>query len=616
MRLWLAALYGFFFVSAAHAEASSPPWQHAITLFGEPKYKAGFKHFDYVNPNAPKGGTFKMAYTAIFDSLNPFILKGVPAPGMSSVYMTLMVASADEPQSMYPGIAEAVRLDPERKWMDFRLNSKARFDDATPVTTDDVIFSFHALKEKGHPVYRLHYKGVEEIEALSNRVVRFHFAENPHRELPITMAGMPVLSKAYFSKVPFEKTSLELPLGNGPYRVKSVKPGRSITFERVKNWWGENLAISRGNNNFDIMRYDVFRDDVVALEAIKSGQIDYYEEYIARNFATAYNIPAVARGDLLKLLIPHKIPRGMQAFMFNARRDKFADSRTREAVALTMDYEWMNKRIFYDAYTRSRSFFGATPFEAKGTPSNDELALLEPFREQLPPALFEEEFNIPKTNGTGFSRDLLIRAQALLNEAGWVMKDGKRTNAKTGEVFTVEFLMRQRTFERVVAIMRKNLTKLGIDSTFRYVDDSQYQKRVDARDFDIVSIWWNNGLHYPGSEQYAFWHSSQADKKGSNNIGGIQNPAVDALVEEIAEAKTLEELTPAGRALDRVLSWEYYVIPHWHLNSWRVVHWDKFGKPEIIPDYAVGSAGWWMKDTAMSGRASRGANAQSNGGEK
>jgi microcin C transport system substrate-binding protein len=599
MRFWGGIAASFWVLCAASAWAQQPAttqWKHALTLFGTPKYAADFAHFDYVNPDAPKGGRFSMAYMAVFDSLNPYILKGVSAPAMHLVHMSLMTPSADEPRSYYPAIAEAVRLGPERRYVDFRLNPKARFHDGSPVRVADVLFSFHALKQEGHPVYRLHYKGVKKAEKLGPRVVRFHFMENSSRELPLIMAGMPVLSEAYFTDVPFGKTSLEPPLGNGPYRVAAVDAGRSIRFERVKGWWGARLPSSIGQHNFDTLYFDVFRDDVVALEAIKSGQIDFHQEYIARNFATAYDIPAVARGELLKLAIPHKIPRGMQAFMFNQRRSKFADPRTREAVALTMDFAWMNKTLFYNAYTRSESFFGATPFEATGVPEGEELALLEPYRDRLPPALFSEAFAMPTTDGSGFARDNLIRAQSLLNEAGWVMKDGKRVHAQTGEVFTVEFLMRQRTFERVVAIMRKNLAKLGIDSTFRYVDDSQYQKRVDARDFDMISIWWNSGLHYPGAEQYAFWHSSQAETKGSNNLGGLQNAVVDDLVERVARAQDLETLTPAARALDRVLSWQYVVIPHWHLNRWRLVHWDRFGKPDIFPAYDIGTSSWWAKE--------------------
>ncbi|MEJ0010949.1 MAG: extracellular solute-binding protein [Alphaproteobacteria bacterium] len=349
--------------------------------------------------------------------------------------------------------------------------------------------------------------------------------------------------------MPFDKTSLAAPVGSGPYVVSAISPGHSITFVRIKNYWAQDLPSQKGLNNFDTITIDVYRDDVVALEGIKSGQFDYYEEFIARNWATAYNIPPVRDGRLIKVAIPHRLPRGMQAFIFNEREAKFADPRVREAIDLTLDFEWMDRTLFYGAYTRSQSFFQNTDFASSGVPQGAELALLAPYRDRLPPQLFTTPYVEPVTDGTGSDRANLIRAQQLLDDAGWVMKDGHRVNAATGEKLTVEFLMTQRTFERVIGIMRHNLKRLGIDSSFRYVDESQYQRRVDKRQFDIVSIWWNQGLFYPGSEQYAFWDSSQADIEGSQNLGGVKDPVVDALVQKILHAKDLNELLPASRAL-------------------------------------------------------------------
>lgn len=570
---------------------------HGIAVFGNLKYPPGFRHFDYVNPKAPKGGVLKLSYSGPFDSVNPFIIKGVAAPGISQyLFQTLMTPSYDEPQSYYGLIARDVVVAPDRSYADFTLNRKARWHDGTPITAADVIWTFHALKEKGHPIYRVMYEPISEVEEIRPGVVRFHFSDVEHRELPIIAASMPVLPKAYYEKVPFEKTSLHAPLGSGPYKVAAIDPGRSITFTRVKDFWAANLPVEVGLNNFDTIRIDVYRDDVVALEGIKSGQFDYYEEYIARNFATAYNIPAVADGRIIKQKIKHKIPRGMQAFMFNMRRDKFADPRVREAIGLTLDFQWMNKTLFYNAYDRNYSFFqNNDPFMATGKPEGAELALLEKYRDQLPADLFTKPFANPTTDGDGYARHNLIRAQQLLDEAGWIMKDGKRTNAKTGEVLTIEFLMTQRTFERVVGIMRVNLKKLGIDSSFRYVDASQYQRRVDKRNFDIVSIWWNQGLNFPGSEQYTFWHSSQADLEGSQNLGGVKNPVIDDLVMRIQRAQTMEQLAPAAKALDRVLLWNQYVIPHWYMSAWRVVYWNKFGRPKITPDYNIGLDAWWYE---------------------
>lgn len=594
MRASRRALLAFATVALLACPAQAA---HGIALFGGLKYPAGFRHFAYVNPKAPKGGVLKLSYSGPFDSVNPYIIKGVPAPGVAQyLFQTLMTPSYDEPQSYYGLIARDVVVAPDRSYADFTLNKKARWHDGTPITAADVIWTLSALKEKGHPLYRVTYEPISSVEEIRPGVVRFHFADVEHRELPIIAASMPVLPKAYYEKVPFDKTSLHAPLGSGPYKIAAIDPGRSITFTRVKDFWAAKLPVEVGLNNFDTIRIDVYRDDVVALEGIKSGQFDYYEEYIARNWATAYNIPAINDGRLIKQKIKHKIPRGMQAFMFNMRRDKFSDPRVREAVGLTLDFQWMNKTLFYNAYDRNYSYFqNNDPFMATGLPEGAELELLEKYRDQLPPELFTKPFQNPTTDGNGYARHNLIRAQQLLDDAGWVMKDGKRTNAKTGEVMTIEFLMTQRTFERVVGIMRTNLKKLGVDSTFRYVDASQYQRRVDKRNFDIVSIWWNQGLNFPGSEQYTFWHSTQADLMGSQNVGGVKNPIVDDLVMRIQRAQTMEQLAPAAKALDRVLLWNQYVIPHWYMSAWRVVYWNKFGRPKITPEYNLGVDAWWYE---------------------
>lgn len=570
--------------------------QHGIVPFGKLKYPKDFEHFDYVNPDAPKGGKMRLAYSAAFDSLNPFILKGVSAPGMHYVFETLMTPSLDEPQAYYGLIAESIDLASDRSHADFILRQQASWHDGQPITSEDVVFSFNTLKEKGHPQYRILYGPIEQVEALGAHRVRFHFSEPDNRELPILAASMTVLPKHYYQAHPFDKTTLEPPLGSGPYRVASVDQGRSITFERVDDYWGADLPVNRGRYNVDIIQYDVYRDETVALEAIKSGRYDFREEYIARNWATAYDIPAIEKGELIKTKIPHKIPRGMQAFLFNLRQDRFADIRVREAIALAMDYEWMNDTLFYGAYDRSRSFFQNTRFMAGGLPSGAERALLEPQAEHLPEAVFTQPFQNPVTDGSGYPRDNLLRAQALLNEAGWIMRDGRRVHADTGEPLSVEFMMRQRTFERVVTSIIRNLERLGIKGRFRYVDDSQYQKRIDSRDFDIISIWWNRGVFFPGNEQIGYWHSSQADVVGANNLSGLKNPAVDALLGALTQATTLEELTSAGRALDRALLHLHLVIPHWHLSAWRVLYWDRFGRPDIAPSYGLGLETWWSKN--------------------
>lgn len=586
----------FFVLLLVQTGASLAAPQHGIIPFGQLKYPPSFQHFEYVNPNAPKGGRLKLAYMAAFDSLNPFILKGVSAPGMTSVFETLMTSALDEPQAYYGLIAKSIDVAEDKSYADFVLRKEALWHDGEPITADDVVFSFDILKEKGHPSFRIIYKPIERVEKLNKHAVRFHFNDPENRELPILAASMYVLPKHYYEIHSFDKTTLEPPVGSGPYRVKLVDQGRSITYERVKDYWGKDLPVNRGQYNFDEAHYDIYRDETVSVEAFKSGQYDFREEYIARNWATAYNFPAIENGDIIKTKIPHKIPSGMQAFLFNKRKSKFSDTRVREAIGLTMDYEWMNKTLFYSAYARSQSFFQNTDFMATGIPEGAELALLEPFRDQLPPELFTKPFKIPETDGSGHTRENLLKAQALLNDAGWVMRDGVRTNKITGESLTIEFMMRQRTFEKVVGGMIRNLSRLGIKATFRYVDDSQYQKRIDARDFDVISIWWNRGVFFPGNEQISYWHSSQADVVGANNLSGMQSLVIDRLLEKLTQAKTLEELTPTAKALDRVLSWDYVVIPHWHLGAWRLLYWNKFARPEVTPFYGVGVDSWWMKE--------------------
>lgn len=603
-RALAAFLMSLFLCSQAQAA-------HGIALWGTLKYPASFTHFDYVNPNAPKGGTLKLSTNAAFDSINPYILKGVGAPGINGyVYQTLMTASFDEPQSYYPLIASSITLAPDRAHADFTLNPNATWSDGKPLTSADVVWSFETLKAKGHPSLKVQFKAIS-IAARGRHAVRFTFADKTHRELPLIAANLPVLPQHYFCAddkkpdgkcVPFEKTTLAIPIGSGPYVVSNVDAGRSITFTRNKDYWGANLPSQRGLYNFDTIQVDVYRDDTVALEGIKSHQFDFYEEYIARNWATAYDTPAIKSGALIKTLIPNKIPRGMQGFIFNTREAKFADRRVREAIGLTLDFEWMNRVLFYSAYERGKSFFGNTEFEAKGLPDTAERALLAPYKKALPESIFTQEYTVPTTDGSGVARANLIRAQQLLNDAGWVMKDGKRVNAKTGEPLTIEFMMTQRTFERVIAIMRHNLNKLGIASSFRYVDASQYQKRLERKQFDVVSVWWNLGLFYPSTEQYLYWHSSQADVEGSQNLSGAKHPAIDKLVEQIQAAQSLDVLRPAARALDRVLMQEHYIIPHWNLSAWRVAYWNQFGRPDITPAYNLGIDAWWDKATEKAGR--------------
>ena len=588
------AVPGILLLCAAPTFAQ-PVSSHGVTLWGELKYKDGFKHFDYVNADAPKGGMVKLGAQGTFDSLNPFIVKGNKAPGSSSVFESLMVGSLDEPQSMYGLIAKSATLADDRSYVEFEMRPEAHFHDGSKVTADDVIFSFEMFTTKADPGYRITYEPIQSATKLNEHRVRFTFKDTTKRELPLIAASMPILSKAYYAKHDFTLTTLEPPLASGPYKIQSVDQGRSLTYARVKDYWAANLPVNVGQNNFDTLRYDMYKDEIVALEALKAGEYDFREENVAKLWATAYESPALRDGRMKKELIHNEVPQGMQGFLYNVRRAKFSDRRVREAIALTMDFEWMNKTLFYGAYTRDNSYFLHTEFEAKGLPDAQELALLEPFKASLPETLFTQPFALPVTDGSGNARELIKKADALLVEAGWVVKNGVRVNAKTGEPLTFEFLLHSPVFERVCAPMRKQLKLLGIDASIRVVDEAQYIKRLETFDFDLITNWINRSVFYPGNEQMINWHSSQATQEGSNNYGGIQNKAVDALLAKITGAKSLDELRPASRALDRVLLAEHYMIPHWNLGAYRVAYYDKFGRTDIVPKYSLGFQCWWSK---------------------
>ncbi len=587
--------YFLFFSLMMLCAAMPAQAKHALTLFGEPKYKAGFKHFDYVNPDAPKGGQVKLAYPLTFDSVNPFILKGLAAPDINQIYDTLMVASLDEPQSYYGLIADDVQLSEDGGSVVFRINKNATWHNGKPITPEDVVFTLDILKEKGHPAYQLRYKEVEKAEKLDDRRVRFHFTTTENRELPFIVASLPVLPKSYWKNKEFDKTSLEIPLSSGPYRVKSIDPGRFIVYERVENYWAQNLPTRVGHFNFDAIRYDVYRDSTVALEAFKAHEYDMREEYIARNWALAYNFDAVKDGRVIIDETPNKIPRGMQAFIFNLRQERFKDRRVREAIAQTFDFEWMNRTLFYGAYERNTSFFQNTDFAATGEPSDEETALLIPYRDELPPDIFGDVVLPPVSDGSGFIRNRLIKADKLLKAAGWIIRDGRRVNEKTGEVMNIQILARQSTMERLVAAMRRNMKTLGIDLTFRPVDDSQYQKRLQNYDYDMTVVWWNLGVMFPGNEQRGFWHSSQVDVPGAQNLSGYSSKAADMLLDKIANAKDYDELLVAARALDRILLHEHIVIPHFSISHFRMAYWDIFGIPDERPAYGRAFETWWMK---------------------
>ncbi|WP_167144543.1 extracellular solute-binding protein [Pseudomonas sp. OTU750018] len=593
LRALLIHVSGIALLGVASMALAGP--KHAQTLYDEPpKYPANFKHFDYVNPDAPKGGTLRQAGFGGFDSLNPFINKGVPADDIGMIYDTLTRHGLDEPFTEYGLLAEKIEKAPDNAWVRFYLRPEARFHDGQPVTAEDVKFSFDTLMSKGAPMYRGYYADVEKVEVESPQRVRFVFKQAGNRELPLIVGQLPVLPKHWWAERDFSKGNLDVPLGSGPYKVADVQAGRSIRYERVKDWWGKDLPVNRGFYNFDTLEIDYYRDNTVALEALKAGQFDYWLETSAKNWATAYNTPAVANGQLIKEEIANHNPTGMQGFIFNTRRPLFTDRRVREALGLLFDYEWANRQLFNGAYTRTRSYFDNSELASVGLPSVDELKLLEPLRVQIPPQVFTDEYHPPVTDGSGIIREQQRRAYQLLQEAGWRV-DGDQMLDSTGKPVSFEFLLAQTEFERVLLPFKRNLADLGIELVIRRVDVSQYINRLRSRDFDLIVGGFGQS-NSPGNEQREYWHSSSADNPGSRNFIGLKDPAVDSLVEGLINADSRQSLITHTRALDRVLLWGHYVVPNWHIKTWRVAYWNRFEHPEISPKYDIGLHTWWARE--------------------
>lgn len=593
-----ALVFALALLVAAPALAQTA--QDGIALHGAPKYPPDFTHFDYVNPDAPKGGTLHLASIGTFDTVNPFTLKGVAADGAGMVFDTLMTQSMDEPFSEYGLLAQSVTVAPDHTWVSYKLRPEARFQDGKPVTADDVIFSFNTLRDKGHPFYRSYYKDVVKAEKTGPETVRFVFRDGANTELPLIMGQLPVFEKTDWKNKDFAATTLTPIIGSGPYKIESMQPGRSITYVRVKNWWGANLPVNKGRYNFDRIAYDYYRDSTVSLQAFFAGRYDFRAENIAKNWALAYNTPAVQQGLIKRQEIKNELPAGMQGFIFNIRRPLFQDVRVREALNDAFDFEWANKNLAYGAYKRTTSYFENSELAATGLPSPAELKLLNPFRAQLPPELFTKPFALPVSDGSGEDRDNLRAAAALLKQAGWTIQNGVLTNAK-GQPFTFEIIDDEPAFTRWIEPFLSNLRRLGIQATFRIVDTSQYQNRLDNFDFDMTVSVFPQSLS-PGNEEFDFWGSSRANQKGSRNLIGVHDPVVDALLQKLVHADSREDLVTACRALDRVLSWQYYLIPNWYIGSFRIAYWDKFGQPKIAPPYGLAVADTWWIDPAKAAK--------------
>lgn len=568
--------------------------QHALTLYDEPpKYPASFKHFDYVNPDAPKGGTFRQSGFGGFDSLNPFINKGVAAENVGSIYDTLMRQSLDEPFTEYGLVAGKIEKAPDNSWVRFYLRPEARFHDGHPMRADDVVWTFNTLVSQGAPLYKVYYGDVAEVIAEDPLKVLFKFKHKNNRELPLILGQLPVLPKHWYENREFNRGNLEIPLGSGPYRLAEVKAGRSVRFERVKDYWAKDLPINRGMFNFDVMTFDYYRDSTVALEALKAGQFDYNLEVAAKNWANAYNVPAVREGRLIKEELPNGNPTGMQGFVFNLRKPMFQDVRVRKALSLLLDYEWTNKQLFNGAYTRTSSYFENSDMAAKQPATPDELKILEPLRGKIPEQAFTEVFKNPVSDGSGMIREQQRQAYKLLQEAGWKIVDDKMVDAQ-GKPVVIEFLLAQTEFERVLLPFKRNLADLGIELTLRRVEVPQYINRLRSRDFDMIVSGFPQSSS-PGNEQREFWTSGAADNPGSRNFIGLRDPAIDQLVEQLINADSRQSLINHARALDRVLQWGYYVIPNWHIKTWRVAYWNHIGHPKVSPKYDVGIDTWWIK---------------------
>lgn len=578
------------------AQASDPTPTHGIAMHGAPAYEAGFSHFDYVNPEAPKGGTLRMAVIANgFDSFNPFVIRGVAAAGINTyVYDTLMAPSDDEPFSAYGLIAESMETPEDRSYVTFNLRPEARFHDGEPITANDVAYSFELLTTEGHPFFRNYYAGVSKVTVESDHRIRFDFGATDNRELPLILGQLPILPQHYWKDRKFDESGLDIPVGSGPYKVGEFEAGRSVTYQRIKDYWAANLGVRKGRFNFNAIRYDYYSDDTVALEAFKAGNYDFRLESSAKNWATAYNGDKFGSGQIIAEGIKHERPVGMQAFVFNTRKDKFSDPRVRKAIGYAFDFDWANRNLFYGQYRRTNSFFENSELASSGLPQGEELEILERFRDQLPASVFNEVYSPPSTTNGNSLRDNLRTAIGLLREAGYAVKNGKLTHSETGQVLTFEVLLDQKNFERIVLPFKSNLEKLGIDVDVRLVDTNQYIQRVRSFDFDVITQVLPQS-DSPGNEQREYWHSDNVNVNGSRNYMGVKDPVVDELVSLVIQSPDRDSLVQRVHALDRVLLNSHYVVPQWYLDVDRIAYWNNLKRPAKTPKNGVDLSNWWAE---------------------
>lgn len=572
--------------------------QHAITLYNEtPKYPSNFKNFDYANPEAPKGGTLRLASLGGFDSLNPFIEKGTPASQLGLVYDTLMIPSLDEPNTKYGLVAEKVDKASDSSWVRFYLRKEAKFNDGQPITAEDVAYTFNLIRKEGSPFYRQYYADVDKVIIENKHQVLFTFKAKNNRELPMIVGEIAILPKHYWQNKNFNTTSLTPPLGSGPYRIVDVKPNASIRYERVKNWWAKDLPVVKGFYNFDTITVDYYRDMAIGLEAFKADQFDVNLEYSAKSWANGYQSTPLKEGKIIKKEIDNHNPAAIQGFAFNIRRPIFQNEKVREAISLLFDFEWSNRQLFYNSYKRLSSYFDNSEMAAHELPTEEELTILEPFRGKIPEQVFTTAFTAPKSDGSGIVREQQRKAYRLLQEAGYEIKNGKMVD-KDGKPLTFEFLMYQTNLERVLLPFKANLAEIGIDMEIRRVDLSQFINRIRSHDYDMLSYIWGQS-NSPGNEQRNYWSSFNADVVGGQNIIGIKDPVVDQLVEQLIQADSRESLIAHAKALDRVLQWGHYVVWNYYTDKWRIAYWNKFGQPAKAPDYDYGLYTWWSLDAPI-----------------
>ena len=604
MKRYLLGLAAALLLTAP-AIAADPEARHGLSVFGDLKYGPGLKNFDYVNPDAPKGGTLKIPGLDTFETIHPFILKGQKEPlAEALLYDTLMARSFDEPDSYYGLVAKTVEVPADKSWVAFNIDPRAKFHDGTKITAGDIVFTFNALKTDGHPRYRANFRDVDRAEATSPSRVKFTFKPGTHRDLPTRLAALPVLSKAYYDKVDFKKTTFEPALASGPYKVGKFEPGRSITYQRAENYWAKDLPVNRGRFNFDRITVEYYRDREVAFQAFFSNQYDYREEFTSRQWATQYDKPPVNKGLVVRETLPDETPSGVQAFILNLRRAKFQDVRLRASMDLAFDYEWTNKTLFYSLYDRTNSMFENSSLAAKQPPSKEELALLEPFRGKVPDEVFTTVFRAPETDGSGRIRGNLRKASRLLKQAGYAVRNGVLTDI-AGKPLTIEFLLFESSFKRIINPYLQNLKRLGIQASIRIVDVANFKRRQDNFDFDIVIRRIAQPLT-PGLEQRNYFGSEFADVPGSFNIGGVKDSAVDALIEKVVTAKSRGELTVATRALDRVLMWNRFVITQWYKGEHNVAYWNKYNRPKVSPKFSTGVLDTWWYDAEKAAMIEKG----------